>query len=216
VPSKRVNNPVIDLSEYDVVGEDGVMPSFVRHVGLSAASGSMAASGVSVHQMGPPLNSSGTIKVDVFGTADLDVGQKQRIKIFKDTHESEHLARKLGKRKGYVICPHVKDEQEEDGTRVFTRFSCVGFVIEAYKNAGIELLVLNAIPSIPIDQVCRAYPDIAEELKDHPKIRGRWGIEGDGPWPVALCGYVIHSLNRSVMEIRKTAYSPQTSDAIFP
>jgi len=194
------------------MGEDGTSP-FVRHVALARGNGTSHRDNASVYQMGPPLEISGRVKVDVLATANLYEDERQRIKVFIERHAKEHLARRISKYRSYCICPHVKPELESDGTRIYTRFSCVGFVLEAYRFATIEPIELSSIPAIDILTIAKAYPEI---LNASQKLKTEWGLDGNGPWRVVFSGYLIHGMNRDSDAIRSEKYAPRPSDAEFP
>lgn len=214
----RLGNTVVVLSELDVVGQDGET-SFVRHLGLAASKGSIDRANVPVHDMGPPLRSPGDMQVDVHGRAELDDNEMRKIKSFVERHASEHAARDLssgtGILRGYCVHPHVLPQKESDGTVLYQRFSCAGFVVEAYRFARINLLDLDHIPPVSLDSICKAYPEIANELRNRQNTRARVGLQGDGPWGIVFCGYIVHALNRSAQDIRNTRFTPAASHAWF-
>src|SRR6185437_15528756 len=104
-----------------------------------------------------------------------------------------------------------------DGTIICQRFSCGGFVIEAYRFAGIDLLTTDAgsLPPVGVELLRLAYPDQHRTL-DNPRLRTSLGLEGDGPWPIVLSGYLLHSLARAEAGIRSGPYHPQPGDEYFP
>jgi hypothetical protein len=214
VPATRLLDLEVQMAPFDVVGQDG-KPPFIRHLGLGAEAGLFPRTDVSVHEMGPPLGSPSSMQADVHATAGLTDDESRKIKVFIERHAGEHLARKLGKRQSYCILPHARAAGESDGTFTHTQFSCAGFAVEAYRFARIEMLDLDQLPDAPLEVIIDAYPDQAAALQS-AKIRAENGLEGDGPWPVLLCGYVIHALNRTPAEIRQTRYRPRLSDLTFP
>jgi hypothetical protein len=147
--------------------------------------------------MGPPLRHGETIRADAVGKPELDDGDFRRIKIFIDRHASEHASISLvglrGAAKVYCILPHAERLREEDGRYVRKRFSCAGFVFEAYKAAGITLVDADGLPPVTLEQIKLAYPSY-ESLLDHARFRGSMGLSGQGPWAVMLCGYLINAL----------------------
>jgi hypothetical protein len=115
----------------------------------------------------------------------------------------------------YCILPHAEPYREDDGRYVRTRFSCAGFVLEAYKLARIALLEPDGLPMVGMDVLRLAYP-IQMRLLGSGRINAdSLGLTGDGPWPVLLCGYLFHSLNRSANEIREQPYAPAAGDWLF-
>ena len=117
----------------------------------------------------------------------------------------------------YVVHPHVREQTAPDGTVIYRRFSCAGFVIEAYREVGIELVVTEEgrLPSVPLNTLLLAYPDLQAELQS-PRLRRMCGLPGEGPWAVVLPGYVLHSLDRPESEIRGSPYLPREGDEFFP
>jgi len=213
VPAYRVTTTTIALTDSEVVGEDGISP-FIRHLGLAATNGVARREEAFVHEMGPPLNLPGVMRADVHATAALNDDERRKVKSFVERHAGEHKARSLGKRHSYCILPHSRPYPSED-EYAYTQFSCAGFVIDAYAFARIDLLDLGSTPPISLADVCQAYPDQTAALQIE-KIRNENGLVGPGPWPIALCGYVIHAMNRPPADIRKSQYKPKPSDASFP
>jgi hypothetical protein len=162
VPSYRVTEPTVSLSRFDVIGQDGDELGFVVHVGLAEVVGPSSSVAVPVCEMGPPLrgnNASGQMQCNVIGSATLTNGEIQKIKAFIDRHANEHAAF-LQVSRGqliqavpeiYCIIPHASPLREIDGRYTRTRFSCAGFVFEAYKKARITLIDVNNLPVL----ICR-------------------------------------------------------------
>jgi hypothetical protein len=172
-------------------------------------------SDVPVYDMGPLLHSPGAMEANVHASAGLDDNERQKIKSFIDRHVGEHKARRLGPTGSYVLHPHVREEREEDGTVLDTRFSCAGFAVEAYGYARLQLIDLSKIPKASLQEVLAAYPDEAAQLARLKLLREEWGLTGAGPWPILYGGFVIHALARSAAEIRQTSYVPRASDVNF-
>ena len=93
-------------------------------------------------------------------------------------------------------------------------FSCVGFVISAYKNGRITLLSPNR-PLKTIEDLKLLYPDRADDLDDADK-RAEYLPEGGDRWPVALVGYLANAFNRSDDDVRQAPFEPQLGDEHFP
>ncbi len=225
MPSFRVNTSTQEFNRFDAVGADHAESDFICHVGLTVAAGSQDVTSVAVLDMGPPLhghNSANHMKCDVIGSAQLTDDEVQKIRTFIDRHANEHalflqLAATQILRMApqmYCVLPHTSPIYEDDGRYTRTRFSCVGFVLEAYKGARINLLNLDELPLIDMTIIAAAYPQTrliqrglisAEDL----------GLGGEGPWPVLLCGYLFHALNRDIDVIRQEAYAPRIEDRHF-
>ena len=226
MPTYRVAEANIDLAVFDVVGEDGNIATFIKHVGLAMSTGKHSADGVPVVDMAPPLHGQdeyGRMKADVVGNAVLTDDDRRKIATFVDRHAGEHEAfRQLGGLellstfpRIYIVYPHMKPFHEEDGRYARMRFSCAGFVLEAYKRARIRLLDPEALPRVEMDAIRPCYPQLVGHVE-----RGRisledLGLEGDGPWPVLLCGYLFHALNRDSAAVRSKPYTPNIEDRCF-
>ncbi len=217
MPAQRVGSDPVAVRKCDVAGQDSTTRRhFVRHVGLVNEERNDVRAGTQVPlvHMGPPLErQEAGSPVHAVGTAGLTAGQIRQIGVFVDEHISEYEAEKI-RRGQYVIHPHVR---EPDAVVPCRRFSCAGFVIEAHRDAGVELLVTEPadLPPVNLDTLTHAYSDAASLLRN-PTRRTRLGLEGDGPWPVVLAGYVLNSLSRSVDEIRRGPYKPVAGDEFFP
>jgi hypothetical protein len=226
VPSFRVTEPQISLKEFDVVGRDGDEPGFVAHTGLAESAGLHGCEKVPVIDMAPPLHGNGAanqVTAHVVGTADLTHDELQKIRTFVDRHANEHLAFQQfrGRRllnavpQMYCILPHSRPYNEADGRYCRTLFSCAGFVLEAYRFARIALLLAAPIPSVDLAILRLAYP-VQFRLIDRGPLRLEdLGLEGPGPWPVLLCGYLFHGLNRDADSIRRQPYQPGPDDWYF-
>jgi len=225
VSSHRVTESTLSLSRFEVVGQDGAESGFIGHAGLAESAGSHDAAGVPVLDMGPPLHghdNAGKVRVDVVGSATLTDDEVQKIKTFVDRHANEHAVFSEISRNQliqmapqmYRVLPHASPLYEDDGRYARTRFSCAGFVLEAYNRARIRLLDLNAIPMVDMAIIAAAYPQA--RLIDRGLISSEdLGLCGNGPWPVLLCGYLFHALDREADVIRREAYPPDDADRYF-
>jgi hypothetical protein len=219
LPSYRVAKEGVSLGVFDIVGQDGGERAFVGHVGLASSTGSHTAARVAVLDMGPPLHgpdAAGTIRADVVGSAALTDDDVQKIRTFIARHANEHRSfLQFGMREliaaapeMYAICPHAKPFYEEDGRYARMRFSCAGFVLEAYRKARIRLLDPDALPPVDIAIIRLCYPMQVRLMEEGVISPGDLGLDGDGPWPVLLCGYLFHALDRDGIAVRREAYVP--------
>ncbi len=221
MPAHRLGTRVVDVRRYDVAGQDSDGPvNFVRHVGLASEQrdGLSPEFVLSLTHMGPPLErSEGGNPIQTLGTVPLNTDEILQIGVFVDELLAEYEAQRVRRRDQYVILPHARDSEETDGTVVCRRFNCAGFVIEAYREAGMDLLVtdLASLPPISLETLVVAYSDFQRLLGSATKRR-QFGLEGPGPWPVVLAGYVLNALNREESAIRAGPYQPQTGDEFFP
>ena len=114
----------------------------------------------------------------------------------------------------YVMVPPIREVTDiRTGTRRFTQFSCVGFVLDCYqRGANIKLLDWSSpkYPTADLSALVAQY-DHPRFILD-PSVRARIGLTGTGPWPVALPGHLFHSLSRSDRRIRRRPYLPRSAD----
>ena len=167
--------------------------------------------------MGPPLRvdtQDAASRIQVRGTASLTTEERLQISVFVDELTSEREAEAARNSPRYIVCPHAICPDERIP---YWRFSCAGFTIEAYRDAGIDLLDTRdtALPFASIEMLCTAYPDQARNL-NHERMRSILGLIGQGPWPVVLAGYVVNALARDADSIRKSPYVAVKGDEFFP
>ena len=225
MPSYRVANSTLSLSLFEVIGQDSAESGFIGHAGLAASAGSQNAAKLPVLDMGPPLHGHGVprhLTANVVGSAVLTDDEVRKIKTFVDRHANEHLVFSQLSRSEliqaapqmYCVHPHASPLRENDGRYTRTRFSCAGFVFEAYNKARIKLLDLNDLPMVDESVLALAYPET--RLIESGRISAAaLGLGGSGPWPVLLCGYLFHSLNRDADIIRQEPYNPDKTDRYF-
>lgn len=211
-------------SQYAIVGkhaESGPL-GFVQHVALLRGSGPVSApEDVNVFHMGPPLvagdqaqsTKPGDRKCRADLIADLVLDSEERAAIGDwlievETEDFDH-PRNIAEQ--YTVIPHVDwIVAPETGRRIRRRFSCSGFVIEAYRRAGIDLIDTDGqLPDVHEQVLNAVYP----ALTRLQSVRERIGLPGKGPWKVILPGYLFHSTARATAESpRPPAYSPQSAD----
>jgi hypothetical protein len=216
MPAHRLGNQATLVFRFDVVAKDSdVKTNFVCHVALANEERYLVLNGViAMLHMGPPLErKEGGVPIHARGTANLKFGERRQIDVFVDEHLSEYAADNVRGRQQYIIMPHCR---EPDASCSVRRFNCAGFVIEAYRCAGVDLVVTDtdSLPAISLETLLHAYPDAARILANGDRRR-QLGLEGDGPWPVLLAGYVMNALNRPADDIRHQPYQPQPSDEYF-
>jgi len=118
----------------------------------------------------------------------------------------------------YIIHPPVFWViDEKTNVRRFRKFSCVGFVLECYQDvAEIRLLDLDPekLPPVDLETLASIYGDLIRNAK----LRERFGLTGpQQEWPIALPGYVMHSLTRPSSDVRKVPYKARgVEEADFP
>jgi hypothetical protein len=220
MPAQPLRDEPVSVRKFDVAGYNSPeMPDFVRHVGLFAEDRSELRRDelLPLVHMGPPLGiGDGPTAVHNMGTARLRTDEVLQIQIFIDERAAEYEAADVrqDKRAQYCVLPHVEPFEELDGTVTYWKFSCAGFVIEAYRYAGLDLVVTDQerIPPVEFDLLDTAYPGLATSAR----LRAYFKLQGAGPWGIVLAGYVLNALNRSADAIRREPYRPALGDAFFP
>ena len=221
MPAWRLDGTSVKVRKYDVASLDSEsVPQFVGHVGLSNDGPKELEKDkeppcLSLVHMMPPLHDNRHLwPVHAVGTANLSEGQILQIKILCQRQQKEYEAQKARGKAQYVIRPHVK---LPDGQYPFHRYSFAGFVIEAYRWAGIDLLTSTdtAVPKASLATLKQAYRSYEKELDD-PMQRAEYGLEGPEPWPVILAGHVMNAFDRAADEIRRAPYQPSQGDEFFP
>ena len=109
----------------------------------------------------------------------------------------------------YSKFPTMNIAEEPDGNQLFLTIDVfhpqiVLMDIRLPGESGLELA----------KKIKKNYPDFARRLDD-PAIRNSMGLSGAVKWPVMLCGYLLHALNRSAAEVRQVPYVPRDSDSTF-
>ena len=226
MPAQPLSSVPTNIACSDIVGTyasnaDG----FVDHVGIAKVGreGVRKGDALTVAEMGPPLSDRAEWSPDVHGTATLTYGESMQIALFcrqhRRKHEANNLVRGMGPLRGYTIHPHCKPFCEEDGTPVGMRFSCVGFVVEAYREAGIDLIATawNELPRASWKSLSVAYSMINKPEWAMLNAKYGLGLDPRSPeWRVVLPGYVLNALARSNEDIRASRYTPNNTDARFP
>lgn len=223
MPAQRLGTEPVDIRQYDVVGLDAgpATPHFVRHLALAADSrtGHAPPDPLPLTHMGPPLAvGEGGHVVHVHGTIPPGPDHAEQVGLFVEETRAEYAAHQRRGRDQYCVHPHVSPVVAADGTVVTHRYSCAGFVVEAYRAAGVDLVVTDEarLPGATLDARLAAYPDFHSVLTNPAQRARRAGLHGDGPWPVVLPGYVLHALNRPTDDIRAGPHLPQPGDECFP
>lgn len=224
MPASRLSSSPTPVVRSDAVGKDGRVPRFVRHVALAAREYRSIVAGdtILVNHMNPPLMRNGDLAVHVVGSASLNDDELKSMELFLREHLQQREAESRRRYARYVVLPHADWLQEDDELPI-RRFSCAGFVIEAYWEAGIQLIDLDGLPEVSLDDLFVVYPEL-ERVEENPTLRERagalsreeLGLRGGGPWPVVLPGYIFHALNRDPGEIRDEPYCPRRGDGSFP
>jgi hypothetical protein len=217
MPAQRIAGGRLAISRFDVLGFDSSgQATFIGHVGLATAASTFPrAAGIRIADMMPPLLVGHPLPaaspVTCHGQAQLLEFEVQAIAGFVRAIQSEYQAEESRQKQArrwdkaqfrraqYTIRPPV---QWPNRQRRYSRFSCAGFVHEAYAAAGIVVVLTDEvrIPSYSLASLVRAYEHASEQLAD-AAFRTGMGLAGDGPWPVLLPGHVLNGLNRSRSDI---------------
>jgi len=152
-------------------------------------------------------HAAGSVPLTVDGISEIEVWMA----IIQDEYDVAS-ARRFGQ---YVVHPPFDDVRDANtGVRRFRRFSCTGFVLDAHRQVGIELLVLDeaVLPELSESDLVSAYPEITRVPAELP---AKLGVHGEGPWRVVHAGYVRHALNRPSDAIRAQPHRARPTDSRF-
>jgi hypothetical protein len=199
---------------------------FVQHIALLTGEEDLFfEQDVTVWQMNPPLvvglqsrqeagKDSDKCKSHLIGFVPLDADDVASIRTWLAEVDKERRPQGLRRDvEQYIIhppCEWVVDCITK--VRRYRRFSCVGLILECYRDgAEIDLLAWDSpdLPEVTLDTIVSAY---GNNLRNKASIRKALGIPGDGPWRVNLAGYVLHALDRSTEEIRALRHKPRSVD----
>jgi len=224
MPARRLDHRPVVIRKNDLVAMDVEnAPGFIGHVALAAQAhpGLTSRDTLRVTDMQPPLVRGRDHEfIAAHGTVPLTDDETEVVGVFIDRSESEYIAANRDSRSQYVVRPHHAPVRSLDGTVICHRYSCGGFVLEAYRFAGLDLVVTGeeALPSIALETLLQAYAgEEHERVLSTPRLRERLlGLGGDGPWRILLAGYLLHSLARSETDIRQGAYRPRPGDEYYP
>lgn len=181
----------------------------VYHVGLLAEASALLAGTASVHHMGPPVELPGEIESHVVGWLDdLTDDEREGLEDWLAEVKTRVEAGGLRGFAAYVAVPSVVRD-DTTGRSIVTRYSCAGFVAEAYREgAGVPLLVEDqALPEVHRELLERVWG--AREVR----LGSRFGLGGAGPWRVLLPGYLLHAMRAGRAGF---PYTPSPTDAQFP
>lgn len=198
--------PAFDLSVpvsaplHAVVGTWDEQTNAVNHVALIAIPTVLGGTqDPVVTHMGPP-----------FGDSEL---QNARLLAFVRLTEQQEMAisdwitdvkTRIHPRLDYVGTPSHALIPDENGRGLYWRFSCSGFVVRAYQEAGLNLVAEEpALPLVGKALLHSVWQHVFSHMQPGP-VRDRavsfkmrqWGFTGEGPWRVLLPGYIFHALNQ--------------------
>jgi len=216
MPAQRLDNTPVPVPPSAVAGQDAeIATGLVHHLGFVADEVGTTSSGetIRVYHMGPPLENDGQMRTHCLGWTPLTPDELAGVWRWIDEVAEEYQAQHIADWNQYTIHPHVCSVPSNGGAVRHYRFSCAGFIIEAFREIGIDLLETDEskLPAITYKQLTEIYPEAARR----PHMFHRFGLTGNGPWPIVLCGYVMHAFDRTEDEIRGSAYLPIAGDELF-
>lgn len=168
---------------------------------------------------------------DVIADIDLDLDEQAMIETWLSGVDRENYEFSGTSFHQYHLFPHMKYAETETGRKIRRRFSCAGFVLEAYRSAEIDLIKTdadstgNGLPIVDEAMLRRAYPGLVWVV-ENPRVHGRFsfrglpdlGLEPGGMWRLLLPAYLFHSTVRASAENRRPfPYKPESSaEAEYP
>lgn len=172
----------------------------VSHVGLLAAAAEIVAgANVRANHMKPPPELPGVFVAHAVGWLDTWTEQDS-IALDVWLQELQTQIAVEPNSVTYIAAPSVIRDEGGTERAVSLRFSCAGFVAEAYREgAGVRLVVDDAdLPEVDRPTLERVWnPQIV-------RLGARYGLGGSGPWRVLLPGYLLRAvmLSRSALPFR--------------
>jgi hypothetical protein len=198
-----LKSPVV-AQKFAVVGTYADDRPFVRHSSLLRAEDSIGEERkVTVHHMGPPIEVDDQCECHVIGQVGLTNEEIEAIEDWISSVATQYCSIKVLPFQQYVIVPHMDCVISEEDRPLRQRFSCVGYVIEAYQKAEVVLLKTDELPDAHRQDVEKAYPGL-DRIANNPVHAKKFGfvsygdigLPGDGPWKIPLPGYLFHSTAR--------------------
>lgn len=206
---------------------------FVVHAALLAKDQELKGEcGLPFFHMGPPIAMGDALDCHLIGQIELTNEEIEAIDDWVASISTQHSDTTILPFQQYVVVPHMKWMYSEENRPLRQRFSCVGYVIEAYRSAGIDLIETERLPEVDKETLKVAYPDFGqmEQIAQNPRgsaylannlgFQGLedLGIPGDGPWRVALAGYLFHAADRyRNKRVRPAAFvATRIEEASFP
>lgn len=223
--TRTSNRGTITVRPFDVLGIE--VRGFLCHSMLCDEPGDRcdvdARTKVRVAHMRPPITSE-PFRCHVVSGIVLTERERSKIRRFVERFRKEMQANAKQLELAPIDSPQALPSEPEylihperltpTADSTLWAFSCVGFVISAYRNGRIEILSPKR-PLKTIEDLKLLYPDRAEDLDD-PDKRAKYLPEGGDSWPVALVGYLFNAFDRSDEEVRQSPFQPQLGDEHFP
>ena len=226
VSAFKLTKTRVECTQYAIVGKYASgSRDFVAHAALLKVTCDVSVDKLmGVWECGPPIVGTenmegrfGENKCIVSVVADLRLVPTERDAVanFLQGVEKQYRSRNILPFQQYKLIPHADWViAPETGRRIRRRFSCCGFVIEAYADAGIVLLDTYNLPAAELRDVEAAYPSLIRLTNCPEKIQRKFGFLGlddiglgkNAPWQLALPGYLFHACD---------GVDPRTVDAPF-
>lgn len=199
----KLNEP-LPFCRHAIVGSYAEQRPFVCHAGLLEKDQKVnCEESLPINHMGPPISHTETHVCHLAGQIKLTNEEIEAIDDWLASVSTQYRDTQVLHFQQYVICPHMVWMESEEGRRIRQRFSCVGYVLEAYRAAEIDLISVDNVPPVDRETLLKSYPDF-QRIAENPNLSQRLGFQGfddlgvpgDGPWQVVLAGYIFHSLSR--------------------
>jgi hypothetical protein len=216
----------------------------VKHVALLKSSIELnGTTQTFVYQCNPPIisgeltqtrNSESQAKcssIDILADINLDLDEENMIETWLAGVDRENYELNGTNFQQYHLVPHMSYASTETGRSIRRRFSCAGFVLEAYRSAEIDLITTDSastessLPIVELETLRHAYSDLFWIL-DNPRIHQRFdfrgisdlGLEEGTNWRILLPGYLFHSTVRvTSADARPSPYTPESAlEGQFP
>ncbi|NQU23148.1 MAG: hypothetical protein HQ567_17865 [Candidatus Nealsonbacteria bacterium] len=118
----------------------------------------------------------------------------------------------------YIAHPAFKVEEDPvSDVKRHHSYSCVGFVTQCYESAAVERVLTDpnqpGFPTVDKETVKRTF--LLGILEFTEEIAKAINLTGDGPWSIAMPGYVLRAFDRTDEDIRDHQYHPTTDDISF-
>ena len=214
---------------------------FVQHAALLAKDTQLSGEApVAVHHMGPPMEQDDQclchlgqrgaqeemILCHLVGQVNLTLEEQEAIATWIASVATQYTPVRIKPFQQYSIAPHMKWVIAETGRPLRQRFSCVGYVVEAYLAAGIALIDQSSLPLAEQAELALAYPQL-QRIAEEPRLGKHLGyidladlgLTGEGPWPVLLAGHVFHATRQQEEMNRRpdTPFQPTlNTQAYYP
>ncbi len=222
---KDLRSP-IRVQRFAVVGVYSQDRPFVGHAAiLTAATEFNGECKVALSHVGPPIENLDTGDCHIVGQIGLSNEEIEAVADWLASIETQYTPTKILPFQQYVVAPHMVWVKSEEGRPFRQRFSCVGYVIEAYAAANVWLIDSESLPDAKMEDVETAYPNL-RRLLAKPELAKSYGFKGlddlglvgPGPWKVALPGYLFHSIKRfEQAQPRPNPFAPSSLEqSCFP